>query len=60
MGVESVPVTEALSHAGTLKISCKSPPRVLLPAQESMEGKRHTVKAIEAFQQTFACKRTEV
>ena len=42
MGVGSVSVAEALSHAGALEISCHSPTRVLLPALESMESKRHT------------------
>ena len=42
MGVESVSVVEALSHAATLEISCHSPTRVLLPALESMESKRYT------------------
>ena len=42
MGVESVSVAEALVHAGTLEISCHYPTRVLLPALESMESKRHT------------------
>ena len=42
MGVESVSVTEALSHADTLEISCHSPTRVLLPALESIESKGHT------------------
>ena len=42
MGVESVSVAEALSQADTLEISCHSPTRVLLPALESMESKRHT------------------
>ena len=42
LGVESVSVTEALSHADTLEISCHSPTRALLPALESMENKRHT------------------
>ena len=42
MGVESVSVTEARSHAETLDISYHSPTRVLLPAVESMESKRHT------------------
>ena len=37
MGVESVSV----SHADTLEISCHCPTRVLLPALESMESKRH-------------------
>ena len=35
-------VAEALSHAGALEISCHSPTRVQLPAQESMESERHT------------------
>ena len=42
MGVESVSVAEALSHADTLEISCHSPTRVLLLGLESMESKRHT------------------
>ena len=42
MGVESVSVEEALSHADTLEISCHFPTRVLLPGLESMESKRHT------------------
>ena len=50
MGVESVSVAEALSHADTLKISCHSPTRVLLPALESMESKKTYVQAIEAIQ----------
>ena len=40
MGVESVLVTEALSHPDTLDISWNFPTRVLLPALESMENKR--------------------
>ena len=42
VGAESVSVAVALSHADTLEISCHSPTRVLLPALESMETKRHT------------------
>ena len=42
MGVESVSVVEALSHADTLEISCHSPTRALLPTLESTESKRHT------------------
>ena len=42
MSVESVSVAVAQSHADTLEISCHSPTRVLLPAVESMESKRHT------------------
>ena len=42
MGVESVSVAGVLSHADTLEISCHSPTRVLLPALEFMESKRHT------------------
>ena len=42
MGVESVSVAEALSHAVTLEISCHSHTRVVLRALESMESKRHT------------------
>ena len=40
--VLSVSVAGALSHANTLEISCHSLTRVLLPALESMESKRHT------------------
>ena len=42
MGVESVSVARALYHADTLEISCHSPTKVLLPALEPMESKRHT------------------
>ena len=42
MGVESVSVSGALSHAETLEISCHSPTRVLVSGLESMESKRHT------------------
>ena len=42
MGVESVSVARALSHADTLEISCHSSTWVLLPALESMESKGHT------------------
>ena len=42
MGVESVSVAEAFFHADTLEISCHSPTRVILPALESTESKRHT------------------
>ena len=42
MGVESVSVVETLAHADTLETSCHSPTRVMLPALESMESKRHT------------------
>ena len=42
MGVESVSVAVALSHADTHEISCHSPTRVLLPALESMESKSYT------------------
>ena len=42
MGVKSVSVAGALSHATTHEISCHSPTGVLLPALESMESKRHT------------------
>ena len=41
MGVESASVVEALSHADTLQISCHSSTRTLLPALETMKGKRH-------------------
>ena len=59
MGVESVSVTEALSHGDTLEISCHSPTRVLLPALESMESKRY-IQAIKAILRTFTYKITEV
>ena len=55
MGVESVSVTEALSQADTLEISCHSPTRVLLPALESMESKTDT-----SYRRTFTYKITEV
>ena len=42
MGVESVSVAEAFSHADTLEISYHSSTSLLLPALESMESKRHT------------------
>ena len=42
MGIESVSVAEALSDADPLEFFCHSPTRVLLPALESMESKRHT------------------
>ena len=58
MGVESVPVAEALSHADTLEISCYSPIGVLLPALESMESK--DIQAIEAIQRMFTFKIVEV
>ena len=48
MGVESVLVAAALSHADTLEISCYSPTRVLLLALESMESKRHTSSRINS------------
>ena len=48
VGIESVSVAEALSHADTLEISCHSPTRVLHPALESMESK--DIQAIEAIQ----------
>ena len=43
MSVETVSVAEALSRddSDTPEISCHSPARVLLPALESMECKRH-------------------
>ena len=58
MGVESVSVAVAISHADTLEISCRSPTRVLLPALESME--RKNLQAIEAIQRAFTYKITEV
>ena len=42
MGVESASVAEVLSHADTFESASHSPTRVLLPALESMERKRHT------------------
>ena len=42
MGVESVPVREALTHANTLEVSCHSITRVVLPDLESMDDKGHT------------------
>ena len=51
MGVESVSVAEALSHADTLEISCNSPTRVLLPALNIWKAK--DIQAIEAIQRTF-------
>ena len=42
MGVESVSVAEALSHADTLETSCHFHTRVLLPALESMKNGSHT------------------
>ena len=56
--VESVPVAEALSRADTLKVSCDSLIRALLPALEPMEGKRHITN--EAIQRTFTNKIIEV
>ena len=58
MGVESVSVAEALSHADTLEISCHSPiiTRVLLPALESMESKRHTYKLSKLFNERLHTK----
>ena len=58
MGVESVSVAEALSHAETLEISWHSTTRVLLPALESIE--RKDLQAIKAIQRTFTYKITEV
>ena len=42
MSVESVPVSEALSHSDTFEVSYHSFIRVLLSALESTEGKGHT------------------
>ena len=58
MGVESVSVAAALSHADTLEISCHSNTRVLLPALESMGAK--DIQAIEAIKRPFTYKITEV
>ena len=57
LGAESVSVADALSHADTLEISCHFPTRVLLPALESMESKRHT--SYRSYS-TFTYKITEV
>ena len=57
MGVESVPVTVALSHPATLEILSFPYYRVLLPVLESMEVK--FIQAIEAIQRTFTDKITE-
>ena len=38
MGIESASVAETLSHADTVKVSCHSLTRVLVPTLESMEG----------------------
>ena len=59
MGVGSVSVAEALSHANTLEISYHSSTRVRLPALESMESKRHTSYR-SYIQQTFTHNITEV
>ena len=45
MGVESVPVAEALSYADTLGVGCHSLIRVLLPALECMEIQLPTIDA---------------
>ena len=60
MGVESISVAVALSHADTVEISCHSPSyhRELLPALESWKAK--DIQAIEAIQRTFTYKITEV
>ena len=58
VGVESVSVAEALSHAVTLEIYCHSPTRVLLPALDPWKAK--DIQAIEAIQRTFSYKITEV
>ena len=42
MGVESVSVKVAFSHSDALEVTCHSLIRVLVPALESMEDKRHT------------------
>ena len=42
MGVESVSVAAALSHADTLEISCYTPTRVLLPLSSGIHGKYNT------------------
>ena len=42
LGVENVPVSEAISQAETLEVSCYSFIRVLLSTLGSMEGRRHT------------------
>ena len=55
MGVESVPVEEALSHADALEVSCHSPNRVLLPALEFMKCKGHRLASYRAIQRTLTC-----
>ena len=51
-------MTGALSHADTLEISCHSQTRVLLPAMESVEIKKHT--SYQSYSTTFTYKITEV
>ena len=58
MGVESVSVAEALSHADTLEISCHSPTRDC--CQLCNPWKAKGIQAIEDIQRTFTYKITEV
>ena len=53
-GAESVPVSEALSHTGTLEVSYHSLTRVLLPSLELWKAK--DIQAIEAVKRTFTYK----
>ena len=57
MGVESVSVAEALSHAGTLEISCHSPTEYCCQLWNPWKAK--DIQAIEAIQRTFTYKMTE-
>ena len=57
MGLQSVPIPEALTHADTLEVSIgHSLIRVLLPALE--HRKANDIQAIEAVQRTFSYKIT--
>ena len=58
MGVEGGPVSSALAHANALEVLSFPYYRVLLPALESMEGKKN-IQAIQAHQRTFTFKITE-
>ena len=42
MGLMSVPIQEAISQADSLEVYYYSPTGVMLPASETMEGKRLT------------------
>ena len=58
MGVESVSVAEALSHADTLEISCHFLLEYCYQLWNPWRAK--AIQAIEAIQRTFTCKITEV